>query len=308
MMRTAEVSIVMSVYNGEQYVHEAVESIMGQTFNDFEFIIINDGSTDKTSQILNSFVKKDTRINLIEQPNKGLVPSLNRGIKVAKGIYIARQDADDRSEPNRLSKQVGFLNKYPETVVIGSNISVMDSQGKIMHRHAVLLNDPELRQELLIRSPFAHGSVVFKRQAAVEAGMYDEAMWPAEDYDLWLRLSQYGMLANLDEPLYVYREHDSSISNQMSSLQQTKTDEVQIKAWRRRQRLLPKHKMNINVYKNLEMGQSRIERILDNYLLIARRALVTGQGNLAVKDLLDLATHRIIYRKIAGKIKRRVKK
>jgi glycosyltransferase involved in cell wall biosynthesis len=307
-MKTPAVSVVMSVYNGQLFLGQAIESVQNQSFSDFEFIIINDGSTDTSPKLLKTFAAKDQRIKLINQQNQGLVASLNRGIKQAKGKYIARQDADDASAPQRFEKQIDYLEAHPQAAVVGSSIEVMDNADKIMHRHAVLLNDAELRQELLVRSPFAHGSVMFRRQAAIDAGMYDQASWPAEDYDLWLRLSKFGQLANLDEYLYIYREHGQSISAENDQLQQRKLDEVRTKAWAERGRLLPKRQIKLSAYKALDMGQLRIERIFDNSVFISKAAWRNKQKSVAFKSLSQLAADPLAYRKAAGKLKRKAAK
>ncbi|HXY18121.1 MAG TPA: glycosyltransferase [Candidatus Nitrosopolaris sp.] len=306
-MKSPAVSVVMAVYNGGDYLADAVESILNQTLDDFEFIIINDGSSDKSLELLTGYAKKDKRIKLLSQKNQGLVASLNRGIKAAKGKYVARQDADDRSGPKRLEKQVWFLEAHPKVVVVGSGISIMDDKSRIVHRHAVLLDDPELRQELLVRSPFAHGTVMFRREAAVKAGLYDPGSWPAEDFDLWLRLSAYGQLANLDDSLYMYREHPSAISVKNARLQVEKLEAVRQKAWRERGRLLPKRKIDLSAYKNLNMGQLRIERIIDNNVMVSKLAWKHGQKNLALKNMAVLAGNKLVYKKAAGKLKRKIR-
>jgi glycosyltransferase involved in cell wall biosynthesis len=306
-MSQPKVTVVMSVYNDEPYLAEAVESILGQTFKNFEFLIVDDGSTDKSSAILKKYAAKDKRIRLLSQKNRGLVASLNRSIKEAGSEYIARQDADDKSAPNRLVKQIEFLKANPDVVIVGSSISVIDENGKSLHQHAVLLNDLELREELLVRSPFAHGSVVFKRQAAIDAGLYNKASWPAEDYDFWLRLSDYGQLANFDACLYTYREHDQSISQKNLVLQHKKVKAIRELAWKEHSRLMPKKKIDLNHYKNLDMGQQRIERIIDNNVLVSKIAWRHGQKSLAMKNMLLLAGESIAYRKTAGKIKRGIR-
>jgi len=301
-----KVSVVMSVYNGGDYLSSALQSILDQSFSDFEFVIINDGSTDGSLTTLKKFAKKDKRINLIDQANAGLVASLNRGIEVARGQYIARQDADDKSNPSRLAKQVEFLDGHPLVVAVGSNISVMDESGKIIHQHAVLLQNPELQQELLVRSPFAHGSVMFRRQVALKVGLYDGSTWPAEDYDFWLRLSVHGRLANLDEALYIYREHSKSISEQNTDLQNDKSEEVRARAWQQRARLASSGKINLASYKDLVMGQVRIQRILANQLWITKKAASRGQLIFAFKVLFRLTSNPLAYKKLAGVLKRKL--
>lgn len=205
------VSVVMSVYNGEKYLREAIESILNQTFTDFEFIIINDGSTDDTLKIIKSY--KDLRIVLIDRENKGLVASLNEGINVARGKYIARQDADDWSVNTRLAKQVEYLEGNSEAVVVGSWITIIDDKSTARGVHRLYTEDIDIKRELLLRSPFAHGSIMaVKSKLPARYGIYDDKFYPAEDYALWSELSQCGVMYNLAKPLYSYRDNFLGIS------------------------------------------------------------------------------------------------
>ncbi len=300
------VSVVLPVYNGEMYIAQAVDSILNQTFKDFELIVINDGSTDKTAEILNKYT--DPRLQIITQENKGLVAALNRGIEAARGTYIARQDADDASLPERLQLQSHYLQQHAETVIVGSSMSVMNKQGTITHKHSVLLHDPELRQELLIRSPFAHGSVMFKKSAALTAGLYQQNFWPAEDYELWLRLSEHGKLANLDDYLYIYREHSGGISASNQKRQHDAVELVHKAAWSVRHRLVGGQKISLGTYKKLEDGQQRIERVLKNISSVSAAAKKQKDLRFAAKNAALLAASPLAYRKVAGIIKRKLKK
>jgi len=302
---TPQLSVIMSVYNGERYLKEAIDSILLQTYKAFELIIINDGSTDTTEKIIQSY--KDKRIRLINQENRGLVASLNTGIKHSAGKYIARHDADDVSLPTRIEKQIKFLEFNTKVVAVGSSMKVMDESSKVLHAHFVLLSDPELRQELFIRSPFAHGSVMFRKEAAIKAGLYKQSFWPAEDYEFWLRLSCYGLLANLNEPLYIYRESTESISGLNHSKQQEQVSRIQEVAWEQKDLLIGK-RIRLNQYLNLEGGHERVERILKNTTTIYKKALLEKNHFLAVKILRVLFRNPILYRKIAGTIKRKVKR
>jgi glycosyltransferase involved in cell wall biosynthesis len=286
----------MSVYNGEGYLKEALDSVLAQTRQDFEFIIINDGSTDDTAKILASY--KDERLRVHDQENKGLVAALNRGVKLAGASLIARQDADDCSELERLEKQLAFLEANPETVVIGSSMKVMDKSGRSLHEHRVLLNDPELKQELLVRSPFAHGSAMFRKQAFEKAGGYHQDEWPAEDYGLWLRMAQYGKFANIDEPLYVYREGVDSISSGNLQLQNQKKQAIQAKAWHQRKHLLAGTIKTVG-YPALAMGQFRVERITGNLLFTFRRGLAKASLPTAITAGKHLLADRGLRRKCA---------
>jgi len=300
-IKTPTVSVVMSVFNGEAYLTEAIDSILAQTFDDFELIIIDDGSTDKSNEIIRHY--KDKRIRLLEQENRGLVESLNRGILEAKGKYIARHDADDASLPSRFKKQIKLLESNTELVIVGSSMSVMNEKSIIKHEHHVLLNDPELRQELLIRSPFAHGSVMFIKSKAIKAGLYEKSYWPAEDYEFWLRLSKHGLLANIDEPLYIYRENEIGISARNQKIQNEKVTEIKIMAWAQRRRLV-KGRISLSKYE----GDERVKRIIDNlrYGIITDKKKNNSAHTLRMAKAIGLEPE--VYRKLISKIKRKVVK
>jgi glycosyltransferase involved in cell wall biosynthesis len=211
----------MSVYNGEKYLREAINSILNQTFTDFELIIINDGSTDDTLKIIKSY--KDPRIVLVSRKNKGLVASLNEGINKAKGKYIARQDADDVSLPNRLEKQLSYIDSG-ENIVLVSSAFVMFSKNpdKPFATHYLIDDDSLLKRIINVKNPFAHGATMFKRDAAIRAGLYRD-VGPIEDYDLWIRLMDSGQFMFINQVLYCWRINPEGIT-------QTKADEQQAAA------------------------------------------------------------------------------
>ena len=197
------VSVVMSVYNGEKYLAGAIRSILAQTFTDFEFIIIDDGSTDGSRAIIQRL--EDPRIRLIAQENWGLAAALNRGIGLARGAYMARMDADDISAPTRLAEQVDFLDAHPEIGMVGSSFHQIDEAGRVTALTPVLTTNEEIQCHLLEQNWFCHGSVMVRRECLDEAGGYDETFTSAQDYDLWLRISEAYQVANLSKPLYRWR-------------------------------------------------------------------------------------------------------
>jgi glycosyltransferase involved in cell wall biosynthesis len=207
------VTVLMSVYNGEDFLAEAIESILGQTFKEFEFLIVNDGSKDKSSEIVGKYAQTDQRIRLIEQENKGLVASLNRGLEEARGTLIARIDADDIAYPDRLEKQVAHMSKNPEVIASGSAITLIDAQGQIIRQIEYPLTTDEVRKKMIEGSKLAHPAVMMRRAVVLEVGAYREVCRPADDYDLWLRLLEVGEIDNLGEPLLYYRQHDDKMSN-----------------------------------------------------------------------------------------------
>jgi len=215
---------VMPVYNGESYLCEAIESVLGQTFENFEFLIINDGSTDSSEEIIRSY--PDERIQLIQQCNRGLVESLNRGLQSARGTYIARMDADDISDPSRLEQEIKLFLSHPSLSVVGTSIKRIDPGGRFLKVDYYLANDAEIRQEMLLHNPFAHGSVMMRRDFALQAGGYRSEYWPAEDYDLWRRMAGFGELANILEPLYLYRENSNGTTSLHLSRQMDMTTRI----------------------------------------------------------------------------------
>jgi glycosyltransferase involved in cell wall biosynthesis len=201
----------MSVYNGEKYLREAIESILNQTFTDFEFIIIDDGSTDESAAIINSY--NDARIRLIQQENKGLASALNVGLKTARGKYIARMDADDVSLPERLEAQFWFLEHHAECVVVGSEALVIDMNGEYLYTFRHPSTWEEIRN-VLPKCPFFHSATMFRKQVAMQyGGYYEEIRHHFEDMILWNRMAQLGELRNIERPLIKYRLVPSAISN-----------------------------------------------------------------------------------------------
>jgi len=213
------VSVVMSVYNGEKFLKKSIESILAQTLTEIELVIINDGSTDDTERIIKSF--NDNRVVYVKQTNHGLVYSLNKGLELAKASLIARMDADDVAQPTRLAKQAMFLESNPDHVLVGSNLTFIDEKDRILFESPMLLNDSELRLEMLIRSPFGHPTVMYRKQAVMDAGLYNPKFKSAEDYDLWGRLAKKGKIANINESLLRYRVHGAGVSK-TSSQEQTR--------------------------------------------------------------------------------------
>lgn len=204
------VSIVMSVFNGERFVLEAVSSILNQSLTDVELIVINDGSTDGTLRILQSI--NDSRIILIHQGNVGLTKSLNRALSLAKGEFIARQDADDVSFPNRLQTQVQFLRENQGIALVGSAVKVIDTEGDELTTFNPPCDAPTIRQKLKSYNCFWHGSVIFRRSCLEVLGGYNELFTTAQDYDFWLRFAEKYELANLPEPLYAYRFNPDAVT------------------------------------------------------------------------------------------------
>jgi len=198
-----KVSVVMSVFNGARTLREAVDSILSQTFTDFEFIIIDDGSTDGTWGILNGY--DDPRIRLLRnEENIGLTRSLNKGLALVQGEYIARMDADDISLPERLERQVDCLDSRPEVGVVGTNYWELTPTNE-RRPMVVPLTDMSVRLWLLFHNAIVHSSAMVRRTTLEQIGYYDEALPYAQDYDLWTRVAVVSELANLPDRLLLLR-------------------------------------------------------------------------------------------------------
>jgi len=207
MADNPKISVIMSVFNGEKYLREAIDSILGQTFTDFEFIIVNDGSTDNSLSIIKGYA--DKRIRLIDnEQNIGLTKSLNRAIKQARGEYIARQDADDISLPNRFEEQIKYFKKNPKVVLLGTGICRIDGNGKILGKTLAIAKPGK---SLVKQNQFNHGSTMFKSGVIRELGGYNELFKYCQDYELWLRLAKYYEVRNLPQILYQLRFHDEAL-------------------------------------------------------------------------------------------------
>jgi len=204
------VSVVMPVYNAERFLRQAVDSILAQTYRDFELLVINDGSSDSSLEILHSY--SDPRLRLISnETNKGLIAALNRGIDEARGEYIARMDADDISHPKRLERQVEFLKCNSTIAMVGTWINIVDREGRTLDKMEYPSENKGIQENLLENACFAHPSVMFRKICVVSVGGYRVIAKHAEDYDLWLRLSEVFPLANIPELLLDYRIHDDQI-------------------------------------------------------------------------------------------------
>jgi len=206
-----KVTVLMPVYNGDQYLKEAIDSILGQTFKDFEFLIINDGSTDKSIEIIESY--NDKRIKLIHnEKNMGLIYTLNKGLELAKGKYIARMDADDISLPPRLQKQVDFMDKNKDVGVCGTWIKTF-GDNIISRKNKVPSDNEEIGIALLFNCVIMHPTVIMRKSLLDKYNLrYDEKHKDAEDYGLWVRCIHNFKLANIPEVLLNYRVLNTSIT------------------------------------------------------------------------------------------------
>ncbi len=228
-----KVSVLMAVHNGERFIRDALASIYRQTCQDFEVVIVDDGSTDRTPEIL--LEMKDARTSIYRNPsNVGLTKSLNTGLRLCRGEYVARMDADDVSDPKRFEAQVRFLDTHPHCLVVGTWCHRIDAQGQIIGQWKPKTSSAEVRERLQITNAVPHGSAMMRRAALVQAGGYNETYACAQDYDLWLRLLEKGDIENLPEQLYSLRSWEGAITAQKKSEQEACAERARREAQARR--------------------------------------------------------------------------
>ena len=220
------VSVLMTVYNGSRFLRPAVESILNQTFDDLEFVIVDDGSVDDVLRTLRAFEKRDPRVRLFSRPHHGIVPAANFGLRQCRGEFVARMDADDVATPTRFEKQVELLRGRPEVTVVGGAYELVDAAGRLLRVEYPPLDDASL-QELCLNgtTPICQPLAMMRRSAMTVAGEYDPAVETAEDLDMWLRLGEIGQLACVPDVLLQYRQHGGSVSE---TKQQAQGERVRI--------------------------------------------------------------------------------
>jgi len=289
------VSVVMSVRNGETFLAEAIKSILNQTFRDFEFVIVDDGSTDRTPEVLQQFQQQDRRIRVIARKKRGIPISINESISLSSGPLIARMDSDDIAAPERLRKQVDFLNENQDCVAVGAEIMWIDAEGRLLRRGNHPRGHSEIRRCLLLGDGAAmtHPVVMFRRRALREIRGYNEQFETGSDLDLFLRLSEVGIVENLPDILLSWRQHPSSVNR------------TRFKEWRRtKQQIISAAIRRIGPerfaeelfpadldcqFPNEPLGLARVALNggqLRTALSYARRALINGPRRLSALDFI----------------------
>lgn len=198
-----DVTVVMAVKNGARFLERSIRSILCQTLRNFELIVVDDGSDDRTAEILDRF--GDARMRIVTQPNRGLAGALNRGVSLSRATLVARMDADDLAGPERLEKQLDFLAWNPEVGVVGSATTMINENDDVLRDWVPAVSDGDIRKALIRSNQFAHASVMFRKPIFDAVGGYSDMPF-AQDYDLWLRMAPLCDLANMEEPLLCRRE------------------------------------------------------------------------------------------------------
>lgn len=206
------ITVILPVYNGAAYLEEAMDSMVSQTWQNWELLAINDGSKDNSLEILKKY--SDPRIQVIDQTNMGLAATLNKGISLAKGDYIARQDQDDVSLPGRLEEQIKFLQDHPEVGMVGCHAEIVGLKGEKIGYHLHPTGSAELKFFLLHNNPFVHSSIMFRKEVFAKTGVYstDPSRQPPEDYEFFSRIARDWDVANIPQVLHIYREVRGSMS------------------------------------------------------------------------------------------------
>ena len=213
-MTSPRITVALSVHDNAAYLGSALDSILAQSFDDYELLVVDDGSTDGSSEIIADYAARDSRIRAYRQPNRGLIAGLNRIIGMARGEYIARMDGDDIAVPERFAAQVAFLDAHPDHGVVGTRFHGITETGGPRHRRSVdhPLSADAVAAALPEGSPLCHPSVMMRRDLVRAVGGYRAAYRHCEDYDLWLRLSERTRLANLPDRLLFYRYSATQVS------------------------------------------------------------------------------------------------
>ncbi len=253
------ISVILPVYNSEKYIEESILSIINQTYSNFELIIINDGSSDNSFKICKSYSEKDKRINLINNSHKGLTPSLNQALKIAKGKYIARQDADDISEKKRFAEQIKWFEKNLNGVLCGTDCLIKDENNNDKKNLVIKFEHKKILQVLNYSNCFVHTSVMFHKEAALKFNGYDENFTYAQDYDLWWKLGTIGQVGNLKEKLVTIRQRKNSISSNKSSKQTEDFIRSAVKYYAYKKKIVSeKDTRNIEFYEKNQITKSKL--------------------------------------------------
>ena len=280
------VSVVMPVYNNAKYLREAIESILKQTFQNFEFIIINDGSTDMSPEILKEYENKDSRIKIINQPNSGIGAAINKGLFEAKGEWVFRMDGDDVALPHRFAVQIGKIKKNPSLALLGGWCQQINSQGIPLKINKYPANHDALVRRLETHRPFfPHPTACFRRHVVMQLGGYRERFRQAQDTDLWLRLVGIGEFACCEDVVLQLRKHEDNVSNLQGHLQQSRSVAARICYFRRKLGLPDPSEMEEEKWKKfLQWVEKRMEedgyfQRKEGWLILRNRWYANPQAN-----------------------------
>jgi len=280
------VSVVLPVRNGLPYLPASVNSILDQTYEHFELITIDDGSTDETRDWLAARALQDGRLRCVDNPGRGLVDALNIGLNAARGVYIARMDADDIAMPRRLEKQVKFLESNPSIAVLGTQVLPIDAKGDPVSKVTSFPTDPASISTALVEKGciFRHPTIMARREALLSVGGYRPALTYAEDFDLWLRMAERFDLANLPDVTLFYRLHPQSISQARQMEQQLAHSLALLSAQRRRRGLSDPIETGTYSRWDARAHDSELSCLLRGHS--ALKAFAAGSRSVAISQLI----------------------
>jgi glycosyltransferase involved in cell wall biosynthesis len=284
------ISVITPVYNRAKYLPECINSILSQSYENFEFIIIDDKSTDGTNEIIKNYASKDSRIIVLKNDkNIGATISFNRGLGISKGKYIARMDSDDISLPKRFEKQISIFQFWSNLDVLGTGAILIDQNGNTIGKKQFASNYEEIKKTLNFGVPVFDPSVMIKSNLLKESGGFDERLAPADDYHLWLTLfKKKKTISNINEYLIKYRIHDSNLSK-LSSKEQLEKSFLALKIYK-------------SVFSTDEFFKSSTFKELTNFEELV--ALYLSQQNPETKDLKKILNEYFISKKNVSSINR----
>jgi hypothetical protein len=310
MLASVPLSVVLPVHNGERYLAQALESLSSQTFTDYELIVINDGSTDATQDILSDYQSRDRRVRTYSQERSGIVASLNRAIALSSGDYLARMDADDIAFPDRFERQLDVLWGSQDLGVLGGAAVVIDAVGREIGSMEYPTHDHRIRQALAVTNPFCHPTTMMRMSTLKDVGGYRAAFPHAEDFDLWLRLSERSRLQNLGEPLLYYRWHAGQVSARELQQQLLEVVGARVSAKMRRAGLrdafAQSAPVSLDLLQNLGVRASEVQSQLSSELATRATVLVTLRQPAEAQRLLDDGLVGVNFQKVDRRVRAQV--
>ena len=297
-----KISVILPVYNSQEFLSQSINSILNQTYKNFELIIINDGSTDNSKEICKYFSKKDNRIIFIDKDHEGLTKSLNKALKIAKGKYIARQDADDVSLPERFEKQINWFLKNERRVLCGTNCKILNNNNFYKNNKSLKFTNSGIKKKLKYSNCFVHSTAMFLRNSSQKLGNYDENLEYAQDYDLWWKLATLGEVGNLNEKLLILRNRENSISVKNKNNQTLNFIQSCVKFYAYNKKIVGiNENKDLKFYENNNLTKNKIKVM--KYLYNDKLDEKINFKNLNLKQLLELFAHpNLLIRKIIKKI------
>lgn len=277
-------SVIVPIYNAEKYLDEAIQSILNQSFGNFELLLLNDGSTDSTLDILHKYALKDKRCKVINNKNQGIVATLNHGLELAQNEIVFRMDADDVCLPKRFEQQMLYLNNNPSCVALGTQMQIIDPEGLPIREDHCFTEHHDIDQRNISGKgqDIFHPTVAYKKSIVIRLGGYRKDFEYAEDLDLFLRMAEVGKLSNLDECLLRYRQHSQSIGYKRANLQRASAKKAIIDACKRRGCSTPKN----FIYDNIQSDTNTILSSEDTHMKWAWWALQAGNISTARKHAI----------------------